>query len=79
MVSTQIDMLTNNDRHYAEKRKKLWDTFGWVYKGIGYLSQNGSLKCNCSMCRNETYFKRLDNKKDRSRSKVELMKEIEMI
>ncbi len=65
-------MLKNKDREVAKKRQKVWDKFGWVYKGIGYLSQNHSLNCGCVMCRMGTYFRRYDNKKQRLKIKQEL-------
>lgn len=69
-------MLTEDDRHYAKKRKRLWNIFGWVYKGVGDLTQNGSLNCGCSLCRGETYHKRLENKRNRIKGKEDLRKEI---
>lgn len=65
-------MLKDSDRHKVAKRKKLWDLFRWGYKGVGDLHQNGSLNCGCSMCRNSTYHRRLENKQNRIKNKVEL-------
>ena len=67
-------MLTKKDYYKALSRKKLWDHFGWTYKGISYLSKNHSLNCGCSMCRARTYFKRLKNKQKRLKLKQELKK-----
>lgn len=47
-----------------------------VYKGMGDLAQNGSLNCGCSLCRGETYYKRLENKRNRIKGKEDLRKEI---
>lgn len=58
-------MLTNKDREYAKKRKKLWDNFGWIYRGVNYLSKNHSLNDYCSLCRMKTYNNRLKNKRER--------------
>lgn len=65
-------MLKTDDRNYAKKRKSLWDTFGWVYKGLNYLSKNHSLNCGCTQCRMRTYYKRLENKQNRLKNKIEL-------
>ena len=42
-------MLTNKDRDYAKKRKRIWDKFGWIYRGINSLSKNHSLNCGCNI------------------------------
>ncbi len=65
-------MLKNKDRHYAAKRKKLWDSFGWVYRGTNYLSKNHSLNCGCKLCRMKTLHNRLENKKNRLRARISL-------
>lgn len=65
-------MLTNQDRNYALKRKRMWDLFGWGYSGIGYLSQNHSLNCGCGMCHVKTYLRRKKNKQDRREWKKNL-------
>lgn len=69
-------MLTGKDKRYAKKRKRLWDNLGWVYRGVGDLAQSGSLNCGCSLCRGETYHKRLENKRNRIKGKEDLRKEI---
>ena len=69
-------MLKNTDRHYAKKRKKLWDHMGWHYLGIGYLSNNHSLNCGCASCRDTTYMRRKANKKQRADSRMYLIKEL---
>ncbi len=65
-------MLTNRDRHFAEKRKKLWDSFGWVYKRTNYFSKNHSLNCGCKWCRIKTIHKRSENKKNRLKARLSL-------
>lgn len=70
-------MLTEDDRHYAKKRKRLWDNFGWVYKSVNYLSKNHSLNCGCSMCRMRTYYNRFENKQERLKSRMELRRDID--
>ncbi|MCW3787995.1 hypothetical protein [Plebeiibacterium sediminum] len=65
-------MLTNKDRHYAVKRKKLWDSFGWVYRGTNYLSKNHSLNCGCKWCRMKTINNRLENKRNRLKARISL-------
>ncbi len=65
-------MLTNKDRHYAEKRKKLWDSFGWVYRGTNYLSKNHSLNCGCKYCQMATFHKRYNNKRNRINARLSL-------
>jgi hypothetical protein len=57
-------------------RKKIWDQLGFHYKGIGYLNKNHSLNCYCAMCRSNTYFRRLENKRDRLKIKLEIKKEL---
>lgn len=69
-------MLTNKDRHYAKKRKRLWDHFGWVYRGVSYLSKNNSLNCGCSMCKMRTYYNKLGRKQERKSARINLKKEI---
>jgi len=69
-------MLTNKDRQYAEKRKKLWDSFGWVYRGTNYLSKNHSLNCGCKLCRMKTLNNRLENKKNRLKARISLANDI---
>ncbi len=65
-------MLTPEDRHYAKKRKRKWDNFGWFYRGINYLSKNHSLNCGCGWCKYETYKRRLENKQERLNARKEL-------
>ena len=64
------------DLKIALKRKKVWDYFGWGYKGLGFLAQNHSLNCGCSLCKSITKHRRQQNKKHRLKSKLEL-KQIE--
>ena len=70
-------MLTKKDRHYAEKRKNVWDVFGWKYRGVNYLSKNHSLNCGCNSCKMKTYYNRLENKRNRLNAKIELKKELD--
>lgn len=65
-------MLTPQDRHFANKRKRLWDVFGWTYMGIKYLSKNGSVNCGCGMCKSNTYQRRLKRKRERISARMEL-------
>jgi len=65
-------MRTQKDRHHAQKRKKLWDTFDWRYASVNALSKNHSLKCGCKYCILSTYHKRLANKRNRQLAKVAL-------
>ena len=60
-------MIKKTDINTAIKRKKMWDKFGWTYGDgfIGYLRNNHSLKCNCSMCRAEVFYKHYENKQKR--------------
>ena len=69
-------MLTEKDRNYAQKRKKVWDSFGWVYRGINYLSKNHSLNCGCATCQLITYHKRLKNKRQRLNAKDQIKDEL---
>lgn len=62
------------NKHNALKRKRLWDHFGWVYRGLGYLSKNHSLKCGCAICRYETYRKKQDARRSRRKAKDDLRK-----
>ena len=72
-------MLTNKDRHYAEKRKRVWDHFGWVYRGVNYLSKTHSLNCGCSMCKMTTYYNRLGRKQERINARRDLEWELNNI
>ena len=65
-------MLTPKDRNKISKRKRLWDYFGWVYKGIGGLNKGHSLNCGCSQCQWRTDDKRANNKRMRAKSKLNL-------
>jgi hypothetical protein len=69
-------MLTNKDRDYAKKRKRVWDNFGWVYRGVNYLSKNHSLNCGCSMCKMKTYYNRLGRKQERINARRALEDEV---
>lgn len=66
--------MKSKDIHVALKRKKLWDYFGWTYKGFGYLSKNHSLNCGCALCKGQTEYYRRKNKKERLKAKRELKK-----
>lgn len=71
-------------------RKKLWSIMGWFWKkknhettddfndnsGIGYLRNNHSLNCGCSQCRNNTYYRRKENKKNRLKTRKELKEKL---
>jgi hypothetical protein len=70
-------MLTKDDRRYAKKRKRIWDIFGWYYSGIAYLSKNHSLNCGCGMCIAKTKMRRLENKQNRMKAKLELKNEVD--
>jgi hypothetical protein len=65
------------DIKIALKRKKLWDYFGWHYKGFGFLAQNHSLNCGCSFCIANTKHRRYENKKKRLKDKLNLKNYIE--
>lgn len=69
-------MLTTKDRDYARKRKRMWDHFGWVYRGVNYLSKNHSLNCGCGMCKMKTYCNKLERKQDRKSARRALRKEV---
>jgi len=59
-------MFTEKDKHYALKRKKVWDTFGWNYRNsLNFLSKNGSLNIYCAIDRYRTFLKRYENKQKR--------------
>lgn len=64
------------DTNIISKRKRLWNTFGWVFNSDNYLSKNHSLNCGCSMCRTKTYFRRLGNKQERLKARNEIKKNI---
>lgn len=53
------------------KRKKLWDLFGWGYKSPNQLHKNHSLNCGCSQCRARTYFNRKERRDFRHEFKME--------
>lgn len=67
-------MLTNNDRRVARKKKKIWDSFDWGYrgKGIGFFKNHRSLSCGCGMCKLIQWHKKWENKRDRSKAKLDL-------
>jgi len=65
-------MLKLKDIIVSKRRKKLWDTFGWVGKGKKFFSKNHSLNCGCSLCRSKTFFRRYKNKQDRLQHKKDL-------
>jgi len=67
-------MLTEKDREYAKKRKRMWDCFGWTYRGINDLSKNHSLNCGCGICRARTHYKKLKRKQDRKNARHETKK-----
>ena len=71
-------MLTPQDRRYAKKRKAKWDTFNLTYKGVNDLSNNGSLNCGCIICKLNTYYRRVENKKAKLRARRELKLEISL-
>lgn len=70
-------MIKHTDINKATKRKRLWDLFGWRYgEGwLGYLRNNHSLKCGCSFCELVTYIKRRDNKRARTKVRLDLADE----
>jgi len=74
-------MLKNSDRHYALKRKKVWDYFGWKYpgKGIGFLSQNHSLNGGFAIDKYITFAKKYENKQKRLKIRQKLRKELKNI
>lgn len=65
-------MLTIFDRYIIAKRKKIWDHFGWNYKGIGYLNKHGGLNDGCTLCKTETFYKKFSNKQQRLKLKNDL-------
>jgi hypothetical protein len=67
-------MLTNKDREYAKKRKRVWDLFDWKYMGVQYLSKNHSLNCGCATCRMITYERKYKNKQKRLSDRKEIKK-----
>ena len=60
----------------AKSRMKLWNELKLTHRGLNSLRKNHSLKCNCAMCRYETYYKRLQNKQSRMNSKSLVRNEI---
>lgn len=66
-----------------EKRKirskiKLWDLFGWVYrgKGLGYFKKHRSLNCGCAHCKGRTFMKRYENRQNRRKIKDIIQEEL---
>lgn len=72
-------MLTKKDRLYAGKRKKMWDYFGWNYRGISFLSKTHSLNCGCGTCKMNTIVRNEENRKQRRNMKSELRREVESL
>ena len=65
------------DLNIIQKRKKLWDLFGWRYKDQpNRLFKNKHLTDNCSKCRRERFLKRYEKKAKRRSFKSTLQKEI---
>ena len=65
------------DLNIIQKRKKLWDLFGWGYKGQpNRLFKNKHLTDNCKICRWERFLKRYEKKAKRRGFKSTLQKEI---
>jgi len=69
-------MLTNKDKRYGKKRKRLWDIFGWSYYGIANLSKRHSVNCGCGMCKAKTFYNRYENKQNRLKVKQDIKKEL---
>ena len=56
-----------------KNRKKLWDILGLVYgESAQYLWKNKHLKCNCSTCRHERFFKKYTRKQNRLKARKDL-------
>ncbi len=73
-------MFTNKDKHYALKRKKVWDVFGWNYKNsLNFLSKNGSLNIYCAIDKYRTYLKRYENKQKRLKNRQKLRRDLKQI
>ena len=65
------------DLNIIQKRKKLWDLFGWGYKDQpNRLFKNKHLTDNCSKCRWERFLKRYKKKAKRRGFKSTFKKEI---
>lgn len=60
-------ILTEKEKKFIKKKKKLWDFFGWGYKGSGngYFKRNHSLNDGCSLCKLKTFYKKYKHKKER--------------
>lgn len=67
--------MKEHDIIIVKKRKKLWDTFNWVYKGKGYLRKNHSLNLYNTIDKMKTYFRRYENKQNRLRERLKTKKE----
>lgn len=68
-------MFKGTDIHKAKKRKRIFDVFGHTYYGLHDLSKNGSFNCGCGVCNARTEEKRINNRKNRRESKLNLKKE----
>ena len=71
-------ILTAKEKHFINRKKKIWNHFGWQYKGTGksFFKHNHSLNCGCSICRANTFYRRKENKQIRIKNKLNLKKEI---
>ena len=67
-------MIKQIDIQKAKNRRAIWDYFDWGYlgNGINYLRNNHSLNCGCGMCKGRTFERRLNNKRERISSRLDL-------
>lgn len=64
------------DLGIIEKRKKIWDIMGYVYRTPNYLYKNHQLTCNCGQCRYSNFIKHYERKVERIVAKLNLKKEL---